>query len=274
MLERFRRSSLPSWVRSACLDERGNVLILTALALPTLLGLGGLAFEGANWYQTKRAMQNAADAAVIAAASNATTGYAAEANAVTAQYGFQNGVADTTVTASNSAACLSGGTGCYSVTITKKLPLLLAQVVGFNGDATVNGRHAQQLQAVATASRAASPRSYCVVALASSGTSPAIHANGVPKADLSGCSVMSNTDMLCNGHDLDADYGDAHGSSSGCGNVQTSNVPTVSDPYSALSSNIPADPCNGAYQKLTKKGTLDPPNLLTAKPCLAKVLLR
>jgi len=50
---------------------------------------------------------------------------------------------------------------------------------------------------------------------------------------------MSNTDMLCNGHDLNADYGDAHGSSSGCGNKQTSNVPAVSDPYSGLASNIP-----------------------------------
>ena len=268
---RFRRSTLTRWLRSARLDERGNVLILTALALPTMLGLGGLAFEGASWYQTKQAMQNAADAAVIAAASNATTGYAAEAKAVTAQYGFQDGVADTSVTASNGASCPGGGTGCYSVTITKKLPLLLAQVVGFRGNTTVGGsRRAQQLQVAAVASQASSPRSYCVVALASCGTSPGFRANGAPKADLTGCSVMSNTDMLCNGHDLGADYGDAHGSSSGCGKSQTSNVPTVSDPYSGLSSNIPPDDCKGAYQKITKKGKLDPPNLLFGNLALPK----
>ena len=252
-------STLTRWIRAARLDERGNVLMLTALALPTMLGLGGLAFEGANWYQTKQAMQNAADAAVVAAASNATTSYAAEAKAVTAQYGFQDGVADTTVTASNTAACPSGGTGCYSVTITKKLPLLLAQVVGFKGNAAVSSnRAAQQLQASAVASQATSPRSYCVVALASSGTSPGIRANGAPKADLTGCSLMSNTDMLCNGHDLGATYGDAHGSSSGCGNAQTSNVPTVSDSYSALSSNIPADTCP-SYGKAAKKGSTATP---------------
>jgi Flp pilus assembly protein TadG len=263
MPAKLRRSAPTCWLHSACLDQRGNVLILTALALPTMLGLGGLAFEGANWYQTKRAMQNAADAAVVAAASNATAGYATEAKAVTAQYGFQDGVADTVVTASNSASCPSGGTGCYSVTITRKLPLMLAQVVGFQGNATVNGSQlAQQLQAVAVAAQATSPRSYCVLALASSGTSPGIRANGAPKADLTGCSVMSNTDVLCNGHDLNADYGDAHGSSSGCGNAQTANVPTTSDPYSALSSNIPKDPSACAPPVPTKKS--GPDNMIAA----------
>jgi len=234
------RGALLRWARSTRLDERGNVLIITALALPTLIGIGGLALEGASWYQTKRAMQNAADAAVVAAASNGTASYANEAKAVTAQFDFKDGVDDTTVAATNSAACPTGGTGCYSVTITKKVPLLLAQVVGFNGNSTTSAnRPGQLLQVVAIAAQATSPRSYCVMALASSGASPGIRANGAPKADLAGCSLMSNTDMLCNGHDLNADYGDAHGSSSGCGNKQTSNVPAVSDPYSGLASNIP-----------------------------------
>ena len=245
------RGALLRWAPSMRLDERGNVLIITALALPTLIGIGGLALEGASWYQTKRAMQNAADAAVVAAASNGTASYANEAKAVTAQFDFKDGVDDTTVAATNSAACPTGGTGCYSVTITKKVPLLLAQVVGFNGDSTTSAnRPGQLLQVVAVAAQTTSPRSYCVMALASSGASPGIRANGAPKADLAGCSLMSNTDMLCNGHDLNADYGDAHGSSSGCGNKQTSNVPAVSDPYSGLASNIPVkpDPCTSYPQ--------------------------
>ena len=39
----------------------------------------------------------------------------------------------------------------------------------------------------------------------------AIRTTGSPSPDLSGCSVKSNTSGNCNGHDLDADYGDAVG---------------------------------------------------------------
>jgi hypothetical protein len=98
---------------------------------------------------------------------------------------------------------------------------------------------------------------YCLLALASSGTDPAILTNGAPKADLVGCSIMSNTGMNCHGHNLNADYGDAHGTDSGCGNVQNSNVPVVADPYSYLASDIPANTCSSYPQEPAKKN--DPP---------------
>jgi hypothetical protein len=41
-----------------------------------------------------------------------------------------------------------------------------------------------------------------LLALASSGTDPAILTNGAPKADLSHCGIMSNTGMTCHGHNL------------------------------------------------------------------------
>src|SRR5262249_42298361 len=41
--------------------------------------------------------------------------------------------------------------------------------------------------------------------------------------------------------------GDAAGANHGCGNVQHSNMPPVTDPYSGLASNIPADSCGGSY---------------------------
>src|SRR5579859_7711620 len=114
--------------RSILLDKRGNVLVLAALMLPVLLAVLGLGFETANWYQVRRAMQNAADSAAVAAASNAATSYIAEARAVSGQYGFQNGVNNTTVTVSNSAACPAGGANCYSVSITRPVPLLLSKL--------------------------------------------------------------------------------------------------------------------------------------------------
>src|SRR5437016_8795802 len=75
-----RRRNLPILWR----DEGGAVAILTALALTMLIGLVGLALDVGMWYRTNRALQNAADAAVIAAATNGTGTYQAEAKAVAA----------------------------------------------------------------------------------------------------------------------------------------------------------------------------------------------
>jgi Flp pilus assembly protein TadG len=105
-------------------DCRANVAVMAGLLTVPLVGCLGLGFEISNWYLTKRAMQNAADAAVIAAAANGSSTYNSEALAVAAQYGFVNGSNNVTVTASNSAACPSGGNNCYSVTIGSVVPLV------------------------------------------------------------------------------------------------------------------------------------------------------
>src|ERR1700742_4096800 len=82
----------PSGTSRFARDQHGGVAILFALAMPVLIGAMGLGFEVVNWYMTQRAMQNAADAAVLAAASNAGANYDVEARAVAAQYGFATGV--------------------------------------------------------------------------------------------------------------------------------------------------------------------------------------
>ncbi len=50
-------------------DERGGVLVYTAVLMPILLGSAGIAVDVGNWYSNKRLTQNAADAAAVAAAS-------------------------------------------------------------------------------------------------------------------------------------------------------------------------------------------------------------
>jgi len=52
-------------------DERGTVSILMGFLIIPLVGALGIGFEVSNWYMTTRGMQNAADAATIAAAINA-----------------------------------------------------------------------------------------------------------------------------------------------------------------------------------------------------------
>ena len=208
-------------------------------------------------------MQNATDAAAIAAASNGTSGYAAEAKAVTALYGFSDGVSNTVVTVNNTASCPAGGSNCTSVSITRPMALVLSAIVGFQGDTTSGASKAISLTERSVAAKGSVQHDYCIVALGSSGTGIAFQTNGAPKADLTGCSVMSNTGMDCNGHNLKATYGDAHGSNNGCGITQNSNVPIYVDPYGALSASIPAHSCSSYPQKpATKKGTPLPANNL------------
>src|ERR1035437_10884471 len=72
-------------------EQRGTIAVIMAFLLPIMVGGLGLGFEVSNWYLQTRSMQNAADAAAIAAASNGRSNYDVEAKAVTAQYGFVSG---------------------------------------------------------------------------------------------------------------------------------------------------------------------------------------
>ena len=235
-------------------DRCGNVAMIMGLSMVPIVGALGLGFEVSNWYLQKHAMQNAADAATIAAATNASSNYATEAKAVAAQYGFVDGSGNVTVTASNTATCPAGGNTCYSVTISSYVPLYLSEVLGYSGNATVNGKPEQSLSSTAVALQASTPNQYCILALASSGQQ-GIRSNGAPNANMTGCNVMSDTTSTCNGANLQATMGAAHGTNNGCGNKQYSNVPVVSDPYSGLASNIPTNTCSSYPQEPTKKNS-------------------
>jgi hypothetical protein len=211
-----------------------------------IVGIVGLGIDVTGWYRTERAMQNAADAASVAAARNGTASYQFEAKAVAAQYGFVDGTGGVTVTALNNQTCPNGQTDCYLVTIaTSAARQFFSQVVGLP---------APGLSSAAMAG-GGQTHYYCLLALASSGTDPAIRVNGGPKADLGGCSIMSNTSADCNGHNLNADNGDAHKTNNGCGIIENSNVPIAADPYKYLASDIPANTCSSYPQESGGKQT-------------------
>ena len=246
-------------------DERGTVAVMMAFLLPIVVGGLGLGFEVSNWYLNTRSMQNAADAAAIAAAANGGSNYDVEAKAVAAQYGFVDGSNNITVTPSNNATCPANVTTppCYKVTITSVVPLYLSQVVGYSGDTTLNSTREKTLSSTAVATQTIIAQPLCLLALGTSGT--ALRSNGGPNTNFLGCSVMSNSNAQCNGSNLQANYGLAHGTNgggAGCGNKQESSIPTVSDPYAGYASNIPsqstlnnASHCNNSYQNETKQGS-------------------
>ena len=59
--------SLANHLRRLRVDERGAVSVMMGFLLIPLVGFLGLGFEVSNWYLITRGMQNAADAATIAA---------------------------------------------------------------------------------------------------------------------------------------------------------------------------------------------------------------
>ena len=232
-------------------EQRGTVAVMMGLLLPVLLGSLGLGFEISNWYLKSRSMLNAADSAAIAAASNANFNYDVEAKAVAAQYGFVNGSNNVTVTVSNAATCPAGDNNCYSVTITKPVPLYFSQFVGYVGDTKLDGANATTLTITSIAKKRVEPVPVCLLALGSSGVG--IRSNGGPFVDLTNCSTMSNSNSTCNGSNLNATMGAAHGTNNGCGINQYSNVPVTADPYFSLASYIPTNTCTSYPQEPTKQ---------------------
>ena len=246
------RRKIAARVRLLRTDQRGNIAVMMAFLLPVLIGGLGVGFEVSNWYLQTRAMQNAADSAVIAAATNNGSNYDVEAKAVAAQYGFVDGTNNVTVTASNTATCPAGGNTCYSVTITGKVPLFVSQVVGYAGDTTVSGVKMKNVSSAGIAKQSTVLQPICLLALNTSGT--ALRTNGAPNSNFTGCTVMSDSAATCNGSNLMATYGLAHGTNNGCGNNQQSNIPTVADPYYALHTKIPSNTCS-SYPQETKHGS-------------------
>ena len=108
---------------------RGAVAIITAFALPVLLGFASLGIEVGHWYLGQRTMQGAADAAAI----SATAQYIADANAgnsssttyqtVGVAYASLNGY---TIPTSNVCLVSSSGNNCFSVLALDSRPIVCA----------------------------------------------------------------------------------------------------------------------------------------------------
>jgi Flp pilus assembly protein TadG len=249
-----RASACLEAFRAFARDECGASIVAIALSMPVLIGGMGLAAEISYWRLHHRAMQNAADSAAIAAATNAGSNYDTEARGVAAQYGFPNGSGQITVAVANPNTAAGCTANCYTVAISDNLPLFLSQIVGYQGSAANGSPRSTAITANSVATTI-KPYSYCILALATSGKQ-GITSHGAPNTDLNGCNTMSNTDSVCTGHNLNANVGDAHGTNSGCGISQVSGVSAIADPFSSLGSNIPPDTCNHTYpQKPTQKNS-------------------
>jgi hypothetical protein len=253
------------------------VAVIFALALVPTLGVFGLGSEGSYWLLTQRGEQNAADAAVMAAAqagvadtalavngapcAAGTDCYKYEGRAVATNYGFTQGVSGVTaVNVQNGQTCpttatASGGVGatsCYKVTITKQVPLYFVNAVGYRG---TGGSGQQTIQAIAWAGPVNEPASVCVLALGpDQGGKSAIRLNGGNSSNLGDCTIFSDDTATCNGHNSGAFIGGAVGTDNGCGIAAYSNAAAIADPDASKASNIPANQCTQYQQENPQSG--------------------
>ena len=258
------KAALGLWSSGWRRRESGAVSPIFALMLVPLIGGLGMGAEVSNWYLTQRAMQNAADVAAIAAATNGTItqcttagDFCYEAKAAAGKLGYVDGVNNVTVApAYLTSNCPGSVTDCYEVTITKNLPLELVQVAGFTGTSgvTVNGARAQRLQVVSIARAPGPPVNDCMVALGASGKNngtPSFKIAGGPQTNLQGCSILSNGSADCTNGGQNITSAQTIGTSKNCGTAIS--ITTPANPYSTLSNSIPTNKCSSYITGTPKK---------------------
>ena len=165
-------------------DKSGSYLIISALMMPVLIGFVGLGTDYGLWVYTHQSAQSATDSAAVSAA---TDGKAADltvqANAVTASYGFVNGVNGTTVTVNQPPKSGSHTTVANAVEVIvtqQKAPLFSA--VFISTPLTISARSVA-IPNVGTG---------CVIALDST-ASGAITVQGSSQINLKNCNLYDNS---------------------------------------------------------------------------------
>ena len=88
--------------------ERGQVLVIFALALIAIVAMTGLVLDGGSTFVQRRDQQNVADAAALAAAysyamTGSTSSATTAAQAIAADNGFADGALNTTIAVTNGA---------------------------------------------------------------------------------------------------------------------------------------------------------------------------
>jgi hypothetical protein len=228
-------------------QERGNVTPIMAIVLIPLVGAFAIATETSSWFLNQRSMQNAADSAALAAATNNTGGktpanWDQEARGVATRYNYTSGVNNVTVTPTYPVTCPAPWTGnCYQVTISRDIPIRLARLIGYQGDVAMGGARGKTVSAIAIA-RPTGNGTYCLTALGAA--ADAISFKGAPSLDLTGCDIASAGGASCNGHSGDTvghSYVANAGDNKDCGpNEIVTSAPA--DIYAGLASNI-TNPC-------------------------------
>src|SRR5579864_7928076 len=110
-------------------EERGQSLVLIVVFLTALLGASGLAIDVGYWYQQRQAVQNAADAAALAGASELPVGFSTAQSTANSEY-TKNGKAGDLVTVTNTTDLANNDS--VTVTATRQAPTFFTTIFGLH----------------------------------------------------------------------------------------------------------------------------------------------
>jgi Flp pilus assembly protein TadG len=236
-------------------DQSGSYVLLSALLMPVLVGTAGLGTEVGWWYYKHKNMQSAADSGAVSAATAVVAGgdLTAEANAVTAIYGYANAVNNVTINVNQppKTGNYTSNLQAIEVTVSQPQQRLLSSLFGSD-------------PVLITARAVALPNSGtgCVLALNSS-ASPAVNVSGSNQLNLIKCNLYSNSGAspslnVAGSAAVSANQVGVVGDVSGAANITATNgirthIRPIADPYASVSP--PSEPsCSNAKITVNANG--------------------
>jgi Flp pilus assembly protein TadG len=233
-------------------DQSGSYAIVVGLLMPVLIGTAGLGTEVAWWLFKHKNMQSAADSGAVSAAT-AGTNLNAEANSVTASYGYANGVNNVTVTVNQppSTGNYASTPQAVEVIVSQPQSRLLSALFG-NGPVLITARSVAVPNSGTGCVLALDPTAGSAVAVSGSNNLNLINcnlysdSNAAPSLNVSGTARVS------------ANQVGAVGTISGTSNITAQNgiktgMRPVADPYQNV---VPTMPTWCDYNnKIQVKGT-------------------
>jgi hypothetical protein len=219
-------------------DQSGSYVLVVALMMPVLVGTASLGTEVVWWLYKHKNMQSAADSGAVSAAT-AGSNLTAQANSVTASYGYMNGVNSVAVTVNQPPS-----TGNYATTpqavevvVSQSLPRMLSSLFG-SGPVVITAR------AVAVPNAGTG----CVLGLDPTASST-VAISGSNNLNLINCNLYSDSNaspsLNVNGSArVSANQVGAVGSVSGASNITAANgiktgMRPVTDPYQNVTPIMP-----------------------------------
>ncbi len=230
-------------------DRRGGIVVMFALLLPIMVAFVGLGLEVGLWFQSKRDLQTAADAAAIAGAYEAQDSSATSATILTAATtdATRNSYSATTDTIATSnppgTGSYTADNGAVEINMTRSVSMLFANTYLGNSIS---------ISARAVATTGGGTDEACVLSLDTSDTGVSVGGNGNITFD--GCQVASNSSsssalsvsgsgaLITDCYSVVGDISDNGGLTVDNGCTGSTGASSITDPYSSLTA--PNESCD------------------------------
>lgn len=263
-----------------CGDDHGVGSIYMLCLLPLFLVLAGLGMDGTAAFRTRDMLQSTADASALAGAFQLPTSGTASATQETNAAGSARTYAQLNMSVAGFGNVLStnattngdiqfgnwngttftspagAGQAENAIEVTVKTATANSNAYPTSFLALI-GKASWDIAATAIAMNGV-PKPICVFGLHS------FQVNGGPSINLHDCTLAVNGTMDCHGGGVGAGFAissaPAPGGSPACGTTNLYSQGTTADPYAALASNIPANPCGATAASFPQEGSLPASN--------------